>query len=348
MLLTTPAIGALRRRFPDAHLAYLVEPAAEPIVRRNPHLDAILVAERPRGWRRAAYDLALARRLRAARFDVAIDFHGGPRSAWLTLATGAPVRIGYARPGRGWVYTDRQPWSRALVPPRHSVLAQWDLVAPLGIGPPDPAAQPMEMAEDPAAAARVAARLAAHGVPADAPLVVLHVSAGNPFRRWPRSSFAALAAALAADDACRRVIVTAGPSEAGAADAVAEEAAAQAGAAGARIVRCGEFDLAELRALVGRAALFVGGDSGPLHVAATTRTPVVAIFGPTLPERSLPWRDPRVPSIAVDVGPLPCRPCHQRRCVPGDFRCLVRLPPDTVLRAAQRALAAAEGRGGVS
>jgi ADP-heptose:LPS heptosyltransferase len=101
------------------------------------------------------------------------------------------------------------------------------------------------------------------------------------------------------------------------------------------VVRCGEFDLAELQALVARAALYIGGDSGPLHVAATTTTPIVALFGPTLPERSMPWRAPAL-AEAVDAGPLPCRPCHQRTCVPGDFRCLTGIRPEAVIAAARR------------
>jgi hypothetical protein len=91
VVFTTPVIAALKHRFPGASLTYLVEPAAEPVVRHNPHLDRVLVVERPRGVRRLWYDWALARRLRRARFDLVIDFHGGPRSAWLTRASGAPT-----------------------------------------------------------------------------------------------------------------------------------------------------------------------------------------------------------------------------------------------------------------
>ena len=98
--------------------------------------------------------------------------------------------------------------------------------------------------------------------------------------------------------------------------------------------------MSELRSLVDRAALYIGGDSGPLHIAATTRAPVVALFGPTLPERSMPWRDPEIGAIAIDAGPLPCRPCHQRHCVPGDFRCLTGISPNMVVSAAQKLLAA--------
>jgi lipopolysaccharide heptosyltransferase II len=338
VVFTTPAIGALRRRFPAAELTYLVEAPAEPVVRHHPGLNEIIVVERPRGLKRIRYDLQLARRLHAKRFDVVIDMHGGPRSGFLTWATGAPQRIGYALPGRQWSYTTRIPWSRSLVPPRHSVLNQWDLLTPLGIEAPDRAVAPVVMPVDADADARVTTRLATAGVDTAAPIVVLHVSAGNPFRRWPTDSFAEVAAQLAIDDPARRIVITSGPSEAEAAETVAMQARALAGSAAASIVRTGEFDLSELRALVGRAALYIGGDSGPLHIAATTNTPVVALFGPTLPERSMPWRDPGVGSIAVDAGSLPCRPCHQRHCVPGDFRCLTGISPTMVLDAARTLL----------
>jgi ADP-heptose:LPS heptosyltransferase len=289
---------------------------------------------------RIRYDVALARRLRAQRFDLVIDFHGGPRSAFLAWASGAPQRIGYALPGRRFSYTTRVPWTRSLVPPRHSVLNQWALLAPLGIDAPDRAADAVTMPPDEAASAAVAERLRRAGVDSAAPIVVLHVSAGNPFRRWPAESFAATAAALAVANPSRRIVITSGPSESAAAEAVADQARALAGTAAASIVRSGEFDLSELRALVGRAALYIGGDSGPLHIAATTRTPVVALFGPTLAERSMPWRDPAIGAVAVEPGPLPCRPCHQRHCVPGDFRCLTMISPNMVTEAAEQLLAA--------
>src|SRR6185436_15930412 len=249
-----------------------------------------------------------------------------------------PRRIGYDLPGRGWCYTERVAWTRSLVPPRHSVLNQWALVEPLGIDPPDRARDSVTMPLDPEAVQRVDERLVGAGVDRAAQLIVLHVSAGNPFRRWPAESFAIAAATLASADPARRIVITSGPSESAAAEAVASRARQVASAAASRILRTGEFDLAELRALVDRAALYIGGDSGPLHIAATTATPIVALFGPTLPERSMPWRDPGIGAMAVDAGPLPCRPCHQRSCVPGDFRCLTAISPTMVVAAAEQLL----------
>jgi heptosyltransferase II len=344
VVFTTPAVAALRSRFPDAHLTYIVEPAAAPIVAHNRHLNEVIVAPRARGMRGFVRDLALGRRLRAERYDLAIDFHGGPRASLLTWLSAAPVRIGYEIAGRGWMYTRRIARPRELRP-RHSVENQWDLLAPLGIAPPDRAAYPMEMPVDAAAAAAVDDRLSRAGVGAGDDLIIVHVSAGNPFRRWPAAHFIDLIATLADDDERRRIVVTSGPSEQGAAARVVAGARERLGPARAhRLVSCGEFSLAELRALVDRAALYIGGDSGPLHVAAAASVPIVGVYGPTLPARSAPWRDPRHPTESVDAGELPCRPCDQRVCVPGDFRCLTSIAPARVVFAAERVLALARSR----
>jgi len=347
VVFTTPAVHALRRRFPDAHLSYVVEPAAAPIVANNPHLNEVIVAPRAPGLRGVLGDLALARRLRAQRFDLAIDFHGGPRASLLTWLSGAPERLGYDVAGRGWMYTRRIARPRELRP-RHSVENQWDLLAPLGVSPPDRSAFPMEMSPDPAAAAAVASRLALHAVEPDDRVIVMHVSAGNPFRRWPAAHFVDLAVSLAETDPRRRIVVTSGPSEHEAGGRVITGAQARLGAARAsQVLSCGEFSLTELRALLDRACLYIGGDSGPLHVAATTTVPVVGLYGPTLPVRSAPWRAERWITESVDAGSLPCRPCDQRVCEPGDFRCLTSITPEQVVEAAERALArgAIGGRG---
>ncbi len=339
VVFTTPAVHALRARFPDAHLTYIVEPAAAPIVADNPHLNEVIVAPRARGVRGLLDDLALGRRLRAQRYDVAIDFHGGPRASLLTWLSGAPRRIGYEIPGRAWMYTQRVARPKELRR-RHSVENQWDLLAALDVAPPDRSAYPVEMPADAAVGASIDARLRDAGVAAGDPVVVIHVSAGNPFRRWPASHFVELIAALAGDDERRRIVVTSGPSEQDAAGRVIADAQRQLGAARARqVLSCGEFSLDELRALLDRASLYIGGDSGPLHVAATTRVPIVGLYGPTLPVRSAPWRDERFATESVDAGELPCRPCAQRVCEPGDFRCLTSIDARRVFEAARRALA---------
>ena len=337
-MFTTPAIRAIRRHYPRARIAYIVEEQAAPVVRNNPHLDEVIVACDPHASGRLRADLALIRRLRRQRYDLAIDFHGGPRSSLLTWLSGARTRIGYDVTGRGWMYTTRVARPRSLRP-RHSVVSQWDVLLPLGIAPPDPEADATEMLLNPEAATAVADRLADAGIVPGNPIVVVHVSAGNPFRRWPRESFVELVCRLASADPKRRIILTSGPSDAAAAAAIVSDARARL-AADERpaIVECGEFDLPQLHALLGRAALYIGGDSGPLHIAGTTGVPVVGLYGPTLPVRSAPYRSARFISAAAEVHGLSCRPCDQRRCEPGDFRCLTRISAEAVAELAERAL----------
>jgi predicted lipopolysaccharide heptosyltransferase III len=340
VVFTTPVIRALRRAYPDAHLAYLIEPAASPVVRHHPDLDEVILAPRRRGWQRIRDDIALGRRLRRARFDLVVDLHSGPRASWLSWLSRAPRRIGFEVQGRQWMYTDVVPRPREIRP-RHSVENQWDILAPLlpSLPAPTPVNDPVTMVHAPEAEAAVESWLGRECLGDGHELVVVHVSAGNAFRRWPLLSFVELAARLSAAGHNRRIILTSGPSEAAAAAEVVRLVRERRSESPEAVRTCGDMSLDELHALIGRARLYIGGDSGPLHLAATTGTPIVGLYGPTLPVRSAPWRDPQLFSAAVDVGALPCRPCEQRVCAPGDFRCLTHITVDAVVAAAERALA---------
>ena len=241
----------------------------------NPHLDEVIVAPRTRGARRIADDLALARRLRRERFDLALDLHGGPRSAWLTWASGASERIGYDIQGRALdVHADRAT-ARASCGrgTRSSTSGICSRRSRDG-----PAARRIATRDARRDGARRGRRRADGGAAgggrawrADDELVVLHVSAGNPFRRWPEAFFAETAAALAAGNAAAAAglqLGAVGPR--GGVTNRGGRAGAGSGPRAGRIIDLGEFDLQELRALIGRSRLFVGGDTGPLHIAAST------------------------------------------------------------------------------
>ncbi len=207
VVFTTPAIHALRQRFPDAHLSYLVEPAAAPVVAGNPHLDEVIVAPRaPR--RRAGWlgDLALGRRLRArtlrprhrfSRRAARLAAHLAERRARTHRLRRLPAAAGC---------TPAESRGRGQLRPRHSVENQWDLLAPLGVAPPDRSAFPVEMPVDrglaaarrrPPDARRRGRRRSPRSSCTSAPAI--------PFRRWPAAHFVELAVALAGADPRRRV-----------------------------------------------------------------------------------------------------------------------------------------------
>ena len=153
-----PSAGVFRRPTSPTSSS----PRLRPIVEHNPNIDELIVAPRPSGIGRLRSELELVRRLRAAAYDIAIDFHSGPRASILTWLSGAPVRVGYTVVGRSWMYTRLIARPRELRP-RHSVENQWDLLAALDIGPPDRIEYPVEMPLDDRTASALAERLVARG-----------------------------------------------------------------------------------------------------------------------------------------------------------------------------------------
>jgi ADP-heptose:LPS heptosyltransferase len=240
------------------------------------------------------------------------------------------------------MYTTRVARPRGLQP-RHAVENQWDLLAPLDIPPPTRDSNPTELTEDPDAARRIdnwmmSADLIGH------PLVVVHVGAGNRFRRWLPERFADVIAALAAADPRRRFLIVSGVDDPAGHQvrelAMSRLAERDRGA----VVDAPSWTLLELHAILRRATLYIGCDTGPLHVAGTTDVPIIGLYGPTLPAMWAPWRPREWTMAPVEIDDLPCRPCDQRTCVPGDFRCLTSIEPRHVVEAAERALASASSK----
>ena len=287
-----PVAATLQAARPAARLAWIVERREAALLREHPALDEVIVVD-TRGWRRARRPgaaraalgavLALRRRLRDMRFDTAIDLQGLIKSAVITAATSAPVRVGFARHwGReplGALFTNRH-----VTPPptaRHVVEQYLALLEPLGIRE---RRLEFRLPSVPAAEARVDDWLAGAGLKPHRRLVVINPGAGRADKKWPVDRFAVLAARLV-QDANAHVVVVWGPGEEVAARAIVDGA----GAAGARTLLALPTDLYELLALLRRASVMVAGDTGPLHVAAALGTPCVGLYGPTAAARNGPY-----------------------------------------------------------
>jgi heptosyltransferase-1 len=153
-------------------------------------------------------------------------------------------------------------------------------------------------------------------------IITIHISAGNEFRNWGVDNIVKLSELVGRLPGVQIVLI--GASE----DHKAEEEILKKSKT--RLLSLvGKLNLRELRELICRSSLFVGPDSGPMHIAASTSTPIIALFGPNLPAYFSPWQ---AKAFLIEKN-FDCRPCKQRRCIYKDFRCLRSITPEEVYQA---------------
>ncbi len=330
--MTTPSISAIRRALPESSLTYVVEEPFRRLVEGNPDLDEVLVVPPHQGL---FSFLRFIRRVRRSRYDVAIDFHGGPRASRIAWLSGAALKAGYELKYKRFLYDIRVPRSRGGRP-IHSVENHLNLVRAAGIPaaePGGPLVLPPPRKEE---TERIAGLWEDRGL-AETSVIVLHVGAGNEFRDWGSQNLAALAGRLAGLPDVR-VVLAGSPQDRPRAEEIRKTRPTGI------LSLAGDLSLIELREVIARAALFVGPDSGPMHIAAATRTPIVALFGPNLAAYNAPWRA----KVAVIERTLDCRPCKQRNCLTEDFRCLRGITVDEVFAACLRDLPPPDKSAGLS
>jgi len=329
---TLPALTALRRARPDAHIAWVCERASASLLEGHPLLDAVIAVDR-KGWEGSVRRLRGVSRvagemrqffgaLREGAFDATIDFQGNLRSGIVAFLTRAPLRIGLGRKeGKelSHLFSNR----RIELPEgtMHRVERALFLLQALGIETSD--AAPVVPVTD-ADRQRVDEFLSASGL-GDAPFAAIHpgTSAFGRYKQWPGDRWAEVASRLGGELALR-VVLTRGPAK-----AEAQEAEAIRGGAKNAIV-APVLSLRELGELFRRCRLFLSPDTGPMHLASAVGAPVVALFGPKDPRIYGPYFGPR----AIVEKPLECRPCRRRSC--DDPRCMLAITPEDVMRATER------------
>jgi len=305
-----PLLGRLRRGRPEARIGWAVEPPSAPLLTGHPWLDRLHVFERPQGLRALAPFL---RSIRAERYDVALDLGRGLKSALVGRASGARERIGFApADGReaGWLLATRR-----LAPqgPERRKLEQFLAFADvLGLPP-----APIEFGLVPTPAENREAEALTAGL--EGRLVAACVGSSCPSRRWFPDRTAAVLRELRARHRTSAVLLGTG------ADASFALATLREVDGGVRDL-VGRTNLRQLLALLARAELAFGPDSGALHLAAAVGTPAVSLWGATSPERSTPFG-----SEGRSVGgKAPCAPCFLRECPIGRV-CMREIPVDVVV-----------------
>ncbi len=322
VVMASGLIPALREVEPGAFIAWLVEPAAAPLLRHNPRLDEVIVLPRDewrRLWRARRY-LALARAvlqfrraLRARRFDVAIDAQGLFKSALCAWWSGAARRVSLiGREGSRWLMTERvlpKPDPLKPIATEYRALARH-------LGATGPYRMDLAVGDAPRAAATTA--LAAAGVRGR--YAVLCPYTTRPQKHWFDERWAALAQRLAADGVTP--VLLGGPTDAALAPAIADHAPGL-------VNLVGRLQLDDTVAVIAGSALLIGVDTGLTHMGSALKVPTVALFGSTRP-----YLDARVPHTAVLYEALHCSPCRRHPTCAGRYDCMRAFEVDTVLRAA--------------
>lgn len=340
VILMTPAFRAIKAGQPAASLTLLTSPVGAQIAGLDPDLDAVLTYASPLTdpWLEAPHDpareLRLVDTLRAGEFDGAIIFTSYRQSplpaALLCYLAGIPLRLGATDDGAGSLLTTRHHWPQGLY---HEVERGLNLVAAVGFRSPDSA--PDLVLRVPAAARRrVRERLAAAGLQPSRPLIVVHPGCSMPARTYSWQRFAAVADLLV-ERLGAQVVLT---------GTAAEKPLVRRILAHARKPAwdwSGDGGLAELAGLIEIADLLISSNTGPAHVAAAVKTPVVVLFAWTNPPEQ--WRPWRVQQRLLN-RPVPCRLCYQRIC-PREHECLD-VSPVQVVEAAAALLAQAPANDG--
>jgi len=325
--MATPAIRAVRRRFPHSHLAVLARRAGADVLEHNPHVDRFFVADRRGVGPESGGPRRLARLLRAEHFDLALVLPNSFHAALVAWRARARRRVGYAVQWRSLLLTDRLPPPRenGKIVPVNMVDRYLALCAAIGCAQLSRKEELFASDDDRARADRA---LSALGVAEADRLVVLVPGASyGPSKRWGAEKFAEVADRLIERRGCK-VLAHVGPGEGETGRRVAA-----ASANGVLVPPAGTIDLKTLKAVVERAALVIANDTGPRHYAVAFGVPNVAILGPT-DRRYIEVNLERTVLLQAEVD---CGPCQRKVC-PRDHRCMARITPDEVLAAAESLL----------
>ena len=329
-IMALPALRAVRARFTDAEIAILARPYVGDLYREQRVCDRLIDYDSGGEHAGTAGGERLVRELRREKFDTALLLQNAFDAAWIVWRAGIPRRIGYARDGRSLLLSEAVTAPRAGEIPPHETFYYLELLRRVGWIEGLPEEMEVRLEVSAARRRRGAEILLEAGARPHA--LRIAIGAGASFgaaRCWPAERFAEAANRLA-ELADADVVLFATAGEAAVTGAIAEKLRKPA------IDLTGKTAIAELPGALSQCHLFIGNDSGVMHVAGAVGLPVVGIFGPTDPFGTAPATARRA---IVQEKPY-CSPCFLRRC-PTDHRCMTRIAPEVVVAAARTWIAPA-------
>ena len=312
-----PLLTRLRRAYPQAHIAWAVEPAAAALLDYHPALDEILLYQRSRGSRTF---LPFLRTVRDHHFDLVLDLQRHLKSGLVSLWSRAPIRVSFHRTNTkegNWLFNTH---TIEEVPDFSLKLTQYLKFAD-ALGLSDDGVR-FDLRLRPEEEQKVETLLA--GTPC--PVAAFFLGSRWSSRFWFPQATAEVARALQQEYGIG-IVLMGGPNEVAFAQQVSE-------AMGTAVTNLsGKTSLRDLIGIFGRARFAMGPDSGPMHIAAATGIPVISLWGATSPIRSAPWCS----EAFVIRGEAACSPCYVRHC-PIGRACMQRITPERVLSVARQVL----------
>jgi heptosyltransferase II len=318
-IMAIPALRAVRAKFPDAHMAILARPYVADIYHDQEIADELIAYD----WKGIHAGFGgrerLVAELRAKEFDVALLLQNAFDAAWLAWRAKIPRRIGYARDGRSVLLTQAIPVPKHGEIPAHETFYYLELIRRAGWLAELVDEKFVQLAVSAEQLATAEQKLVAAG--SREKIVRIAVGAGASYgsaKCWPPARFAATLNHLQTHTDAD-VILFGTPAEAAVSDAIATKLSKPP------VNLTGRTNIAELPALLSRCQIFLGNDSGAMHVAAAVGLAVVAVFGPTDPLGTAPV----TPRCTIVQEKPYCSPCFLRRC-PTDHRCMTAVQPAAV------------------
>lgn len=316
-VLTTPAISALRKNFPGAEIAILAKPYVSEIFKGNPDIDDIILYERS-GFIEGVRSV---KEIRKKMFDLAVLFQNAFEAALIAFLSGIPKRLGYATDGRGLLLNPSIPVKTETLK-KHHLEYYIDLLKEAGMKAEK---GPLVLRLSQNESEWAIDFLKKNGWKESAGLVGINPGAAyGPAKRWHPERFASVADRLMKEGVM--VIIFGGPGDKSVVEDIKRRMITMPVIASGTSVR-------QLASLIERCSLFLTNDTGPMHMAAALKVPVIALFGSTDPDATGPVGEGQ----RIIYKKADCSPCFLREC-PKDFRCMKFITEKEVFEAVREKL----------
>ena len=326
VVLSLPAIKAVRLAFPDAYIAIIVQPRIDDILKGNPHIDEVIVYDKNKKHKGILKNLNFIKWLKGKKFDAVLILHSTKRINLLCFLAGIPRRIGYARGKADFLLTDKIEYTKKLGE-KHESEYSLDILRYLGIDPEFSLPFIYVQNKDDEKAEEM---LRSFGINNGEKFIILHPGASCASKMWPLENFGKLGDMLI-ENLKIKIMINLAPDQAGLGEKV------RGMMRNKPIFFCGKTTLGELAALFKKASLVISNDSGPAHIAAGVEAPVISIFGRNqLGLSPVRWKPIGEKAIAIhkDVG---CVECLAHDCKK-DFLCLKAIRVEEVFEKAKSLL----------